>query len=142
MKKAKASLTPALRSFVEWQLEHYHEARRQLKEYERDMMPSNTPNYSLSSSSHSAQSRPTENVSFKLLSDQYIQQSIRTSNAIERVLNKLGPDDTKLITLVFWQSSHSVSGAALALHMAPATAYRKINAVLNAIAQELGYVSI
>lgn len=142
MKKAKASLTPALRSFVEWQLEHYHEARRQLKEYERDMMPSNTPAYSLAASSHSTENHPTENVSFKLLSDQYIQQSIRTANAIERVLDKLGPDETKLITLVYWRGSHNVSGAAFALHMAPATAYRKINAVLNAIAQELGYVSI
>lgn len=142
MKKSKASLSPAVKSFVEWQLEHYHEIRRQLKEYERDMMPSNTPAYSLSASGHSGENRPTENVSFKLLSDQYIQQSIRTANAIEHVLKKLTDEETKLISLVYWQSSHSVSGAALALHMSAPTAYRKINGVLNTIAKELGYVSI
>lgn len=142
MKKSKAGLSPALKSFVEWQLEHYHETRRQLTEYERDIMPSNTPTYSLSASGHTGENRPTENVSFKLLSDQYIQQSIRTANAIERVLRKLSDEDTKLINLVYWRGSHNVSGAAFALHISTPTAYRKINGVLNAIAKELGYVSI
>lgn len=142
MKKAKAGLSPALKNFIEWQLEHYHETRRQLKEYEMDLMPSNTPAYSLSASGHSGENRPTENVSFKLLSDVYIQQSIRTVNAIERVLDKLNGEDTKLIGLVYWRGSHSVAGAALALHMSSATAYRKVNGILAAIAQELGYVTI
>lgn len=142
MKKTKVSLSPAVKSFVEWQLEHYHETRRQLKEYERDMMPSNTPAYSLSAAGHSGETRPTEDVSFKLLSDQYIQQSIRTAKAIEHVLNKLSSEDTKLVTLIYWQGSHSVAGAALALHMSAATAYRKVNTVLCEIAKEMGYVSI
>lgn len=142
MKKSKAILSPALRSFVEWQLEHYHETRRTLKEYERDILPSNTPGYSLSASGHSGESRPTEDISFKLLSDLYIQQSIRTVNAIERVLKKLDGEETKLISLVYWQGSHSVSGAALSLHISNATAYRKVNAILGEIARELGYVSI
>lgn len=142
MGKYEPSLSKEIKNFVEWQLGHYHENKRQLKEYERDLVPSPTPAYSLSAGGHSGESRPTEKTGEKLLSDQYIIQTARTVQAIERVINKLSKNDLALIDLIFWKGSHSITGAALALHTSKSAAYRKINAIITAIAKELGYVSV
>lgn len=142
MGKYEASLDKRLKEFIEWELEHYPESKRQLEEYKRDMIPSATPAYSLSAGGHSGESRPTENISLKILSDQYVIHTARCIEAIERVLHKLNADDKKLIDLVYWKGSHSISGAALASHTSKSAAYRRINAIITELAKELGYVSV
>lgn len=142
MGRYKANLEKRLKGFIEWKLEHYHENKRQLEEYKRDMIPSATPAYSLAAGGHSGESRPAENISLKIIDDQYVRQTACIVDAIERVMNKLSRDDYMLIDLVYWKGSHSIEGAALALHTSKSTAYRKINAIITAIAKELGYVSI
>ena len=44
--KYKPSLSPKIKGYVEWQLEHYHEDKRQLRESRQAIMPSCTANYS------------------------------------------------------------------------------------------------
>lgn len=142
MGKYEASLDKRLKEFIEWELEHYPESKRQLEEYKRDMIPSATPAYSLSAGGHSGESRPTENISLKILSDQYVIHTAQCIEAIERVLHKLNADDKKLIDLVYWKGSHSISGAALASHTSKSAAYRRINAIITELAKEMGYVSV
>lgn len=142
MGKYEASLDKRLKEFIEWELEHYPESKRQLEEYKRDMIPSATPAYSLSAGGHSGESRPTEGISFKILSDQYIIHTAQSIEAIERVLSRLSAEDKKLVDLVYWKGGHSISGAALASHTSKSVAYRRINAIITALAKEMGYVSV
>lgn len=142
MGKYEASLEKRLKEFIEWELEHYPENKRQLEEYKRDMIPSATPAYSLAAGGHSGESRPTENISLKILSDQYVMHTARTVEAIERVLSRINKEDYKLINLVYWKGSHSISGAALDSHMSKSAAYRRLNAIITALAKEMGYVSV
>lgn len=141
MDKYEASLEKRLKEFIEWELEHYPENKRQLEEYKRDMIPSATPAYSLAAGGHSGESRPTENIGLKIISDQYVIHTARTVEAIERVLNKISREDYKLIDLVYWKGSHSISGAALSCHMSKSAAYRRLNIITTALAKEMGYVS-
>lgn len=141
MGKYEASLEKRLKEFIEWELEHYPENKRQLEEYKRDMIPSATPAYSLAAGGHNGESRPTENIGLKILSDQYVIHTARTVEAIERVLNKISREDYKLIDLVYWKGSHSISGAALSCHISKSAAYRRLNIITTALAKEMGYVS-
>lgn len=136
----KSSLPPKIRGIVEYQLEHYHESRRQLKEAEKDILPSNTPNYSLEPVSHSEASRATENTAIKIMQDRYLAAVERNVNAIDYVLSKLKDEDKRLIDLVYWKGTHTKDGAAMALHMSRRTVYRRVDMILHAIASELGYI--
>ena len=137
--KYKPALKHELKEYVEWKLRAYHEDKRILKEYTEDTIPSPTPNYSATGGGRSSgESRPTENIMLKLISDQCMMRKAQTVQAIEAALGKASAEDLRLINLVYWQNSHTITGAALVLHIAPATAYRRINSVLCAIAFELG----
>lgn len=137
--KYKPALKHELKEYVEWKLRAYHEDRRLLAEYANDMIPSPTPNYSATGGGHaSGESRPTENIMLKLISDQCMMRKAQTVDAIGKVLGKASAEDLRLINLVYWQNSHTITGAAMTLHMAPATAYRRVNSILCAIAFEMG----
>ena len=77
----------------------------------------------------------------KLVSDRYINETQRNIDAIDHVLDRLEPIDRKLVDLVYWKGTHTKEGAALALNMSRRTGYRHINAILQAIALELGLIS-
>lgn len=70
--------------------------------------------------------------------DRYVLRKAETVADIDRVIRKLPPTERKLIRLVYWDKSHTVTGAAAALNMAAATAYRRINEILREIACEMG----
>lgn len=140
--KYKSQLSGKLKGFIEWQLEHYHENRRQLEQYKRDMIPSPTPNYSAEPHGSGGESRPTELLTLRMTTDLYIVETTRCVEAIERVLNKLSKEDMKLIDLVYWRGQCTVEGAGLVVGYSRKTAYRHINAAFIAIAKELGYLQI
>lgn len=137
----KSAIEPRIKSFVEFRLQHYHEDKRQLREYYYEKMPSSVADYS-GNPHGGGDSRPSEALGISLATDTYILTSERTLNAIERVLKKLDGETLKLISLVYWRGSHTVVGAAMAMNMHPSTAYRKLNKAIKDIALELGYVSI
>lgn len=134
-------LTPQIKSYIEWRLEHYHEDRRQLAEARLELMPSNTPKYSSDISGAGGNGRPSEVVAMKIVDDRYINETQRNIDAIEHVLDRLEPIDRSLVDLVYWKGTHTKEGAALALNMSRRTGYRHINAILQAIALELGLIS-
>lgn len=137
-----SSLPPKIRGIVEYQLEHYHDSRRQLKEAERDMLPSNTPNYSFSPAAHSDTNRTTENTAVKIMANRYLVEIEKTVIAIEYITSRLSDEDKKLIDLVYWKGTHTITGAGMALHMTQRTAYRHIDAVLTALAREMGLIPL
>lgn len=139
--KYKSTLSPPLKNFIEWKLEHYQEDKRMVEEYKRDLIPSPTPAYSESIGAHDAQ-RSTENVALKIITNSYILQLTKSCDAIEHVLSKLDDADFKLIDIVYWRRSYNIVGAAQIVNMSLATAYRHIDAILSAIAAEMGLVSV
>lgn len=140
--KYKSQLSGKLKGFIEWQLEHYHENRRQLEQYKRDIIPSPTPNYSAEPHGSGGESRPTELLTLRMTTDLYIIETTRCVEAIDRVINRLDAVDYKLIDLVFWKNQCTVEGAGLTVGYSPRTSYRHVNAILTAIAKELGYLQI
>ena len=138
----KFDLTPQVKGFVEWQLEHYREDKRELEEYKRDAIPSATPGYSLSGGCSGSTSRTTEDVAIRIETNVYVEQLERSCGAIERALSHFDATDMKLIDLAYWKRSHTIIGAGMAIGMSQATAYRHVNAILVLIAKEMGLVSL
>lgn len=143
MSKYKFVLAPKVRGFVEWQLERYHEDKKQLELYKTDMIPSATASYSLTGGvSNGSVSNPTENIGLKMLTNPYILSTERSCLAIERVLCKLNETDKQLIDLVYWKRAYTIVGAGDKIGLSQRAVYQHINNVLGLIALEMGLVNI
>lgn len=129
-----------VRSFLEWRLEHYPEDKRQVERYKQGLIPSVTPNYGGSGGASSELSRPVESVALRTATDRYVVELERVIYAIDHVLARANPLDKRLIDLVYFRGTHTVTGAAMVAHLSKSSAYRRINNVLVEIAAELGYV--
>jgi len=137
----KTLLQTQLRDFCIWELEHYHENRRQLEEVKRDSIPSPTPSYEGTSHGSEA-SRTTENVALRICSAQYIKRLEDSVRGVGRVVSVLSQVDRKLVNLVYWQKAYTVTGAAQVVGLSTSAAYDHINAILASIARELGYINV
>ena len=137
----KSILQPRIRDFVAWQLEHYFQNKLQLEELKRDLIPSPTPTYGGSGSHSNEAHRTTEDVAIQICSPVYIQQLEQNVRGIGFVLERLDTIDTRLIRMVYFEGTHTVEGAAQVVHLSRTAAYNHINAVLTAIALELGLIN-
>lgn len=143
LSKYKFSLNPKIKGYIEWQLEHYPEDKKELEEYKQDLIPSATQSYSQTSGVQSGStSNPTERDGLKLATNPYILATERNIRAIEIALQKCDGIDLKLIDLVYWKRSHTVEGAGMVAHVSKSAAYYRINSALCAIALEMGIVTL
>ena len=141
MQKYKYTLSPRIKGMVEWQLEHYHEDRRQLEKSKADLIPSPVAKLSAAGGGSSATNRGTENVVMDIITNQHIKHLENSCNAIHKVIETLAPEDIKLVELVYWRREYTVEGAGKIVGLSKSSAYRHVNDILTDIAQELGYVS-
>lgn len=131
-----------MKSYVEWQLEHYHEDKRQLEQYRLELMPASTANYNFNGGGRSSEpGNPTERAAIKMATNPYILATERSIRAIEAVMERCDETDIKLITMVYWRRTHTVEGAAMNAHCSTNTAYAHIDKILVRIAAELGYIT-
>lgn len=142
MSKYSFTLEPRIKSFVEWQLEHFKEDAAQIERLKRDKIPSATAGYSLTGGISGGVHRNTEDIVITVDSNQYIRAIEHSTKAIEKVLGKCNQIDISLIDLVYWKRTHTVEGAGIKVGLSKSATYRHINNILGAIAQELGYVNI
>ena len=139
----KYSLNPKIKGYVEWQLEHYREDKKQLWQYKSDLIPSITPGYSLTGGVQSGSpSNPTESTGIKLATNPYIIEMERSISAIERVLSKCDETDKRLIDLVYWKQSYTVVGAGESVGLGQNGSYKRINKILVGMALEMGLVNL
>lgn len=137
------SLNPKIKGYIEWQIEHYHEDKKQLEDIKKDLMPSIVQGYSLAGGIQSGTiSKPTEKAAINVATNPYILATERSIRAIDKVLGGCDETDIKLIELVYWRRTHTVEGAAMVLNYSARSAYRHINKMLYRIALEMGYVNI
>ena len=139
----KYTLDTRIRQHIEWQIEHYHEDRRQLKIAKDDMIPSPTASYSLTAGTSSSNvNRSTENIAVRIETNQYIKQLEQSCTAIERVLCRLPAEDKELIEIYYWRHEYTADGVGMKLNMTRRTVYRHINDILTAVALEMGYINL
>lgn len=137
------SLNPKIKGYVEWQLEHYHEDKKQLEQHKKDLIPSTTSNYSLTAGcSSGTTSNLTEKTAIKLATNPYILSMERSIKAVEVALSRCDETDKQLIDLVYWRRIYTIEGASIKANVSRRTAYRKINNVLCRIALEMGLINL
>ena len=142
MGKYKFSLKPEIKNYIEFELAHYRENKKELENYKNSLIPSNTPNYDSVAVCGGQTSNPTENAAIKLASSPYILATEKTISAIDRVLARLDDADKQLINLVYWKQSHTAEGAGMIIGYSRRTVYRHIDRILTAIALELGIINL
>ena len=125
---------------VEWQLERYREDQKTLETFKNDLIPSPTQNISAVRRGNSV-SRSTENITERIVSHPYLLYLEKSVTAISYVLERCDETDITIIDLHYWQRAFTVEGAAMQAHVSTPTAYRRLNAILTAIAIELGYIN-
>ena len=136
------SLNSKIKGYIEWQLEHYHEDKKQLEQYRASLMPSGTHKYSPTAGVKTGVSTPTEDIAIRLATDPYILTTERNINAITRVLEKCDDTDIKLIELYYWKQTHTLVGAAGKAGLTKSPAYERINRIICMTALEMGLVNI
>jgi len=77
----------------------------------------------------------------QISSSAYIRNLEQTVKAIQYVINRLDDIDLRLIELVYFKGTHTVSGAAMIVNLSQSAAYNHVNKVLVAVALELGLVN-
>lgn len=140
--KYNFTLAPALRDFIEWQLEYYHDNKRQLNSFKENMIPSQISQYGhKAGSSFDSEKRPTEDITIRR-NPEYIMEQERIINAIESVLTKLSESDMEIIRLKYWSGELTPDGIALMLNIDKSTLYYRLNNIMVEIARRLGLVNI
>ena len=140
MRAYKFDLNPRIKAYVEWQLEHYHEDKKQLEEIKDAMMPQITTSYGTGGHGNSVSS-PTEDAAMRMATNAYIQATERSVRAIEHTLCKCDSTSRTLIDIVYWRRTMTVTGAAAKCCMSQMGAYKRINKVLTGIAFEMGLIN-
>lgn len=138
----KFSLSPKIKGYIEWQLEHYHEDKRQMEQYRMDMMPNGTAQYGHTCGRSSTPGDQTAATVERLMTNQYLQTTERTIAAIDRTLARCDDTTRKLIDLVYWRRTHTVTGAGLKVGLSKSGAYNRIYSVLCEVADEMGYTNM
>lgn len=138
----KFTLQPRIRGFIEWQLEHYREDKRQLEDYKASLMPSMTVNYDKVNVAGGGEGRQTEETAMRIVLSQELRLLELSCNAIERALKKCDETDLKLIELVYWKQTFNITGAGMQLGLTKSPAYRRINRILTLIAMEMGLIGV
>jgi RinA family phage transcriptional activator len=140
MRAYKFDLNPRIKAYVEWQLEHYHEDKKQLEEIKGAMMPQITTSYGTGGHGN-AISTPTEDAAMRMATNAYIQSTERSVRAIEHTLARCDSTSRALIDMVYWKRTMTATGAAMRCNVSKSSAYRKINFILTSIALELGLLN-
>ena len=141
MAKYNFTLVPALREFIEWQIEYYPDNKRELATFKESMIPSQISQYGHKTGSFDSEKRPTEDITIRR-NPEYILEQERIVNAIESVLVKLNDQDKELIRLRYWDGKLTPDGIALKLNIGRTTLYERLNNILVILAKRLGYIDI
>lgn len=141
MGRYKYSLNEKIKGYVEFQLAHYNEIKRDLGREKDAMMPSTVAKYGAGGVHGSEASRTTENIGLRMATSPYIRNLELTAAALGRVISTLDETDLKLVDLVYWKGSYTVEGAAMIAGIGKSAAYTRINDILGRAAIELGCVN-
>ena len=139
MNKRDCILNKPIRDLMIYKLQNIETISREIKAYESGLMPCNITQ--LTGMPHSGKtSDQTADTALTIACDKYLLRKKETEWAIARVINSLNETSNKLITMVYFNKTHSIPTAAEELFIAQSTAYDIINYVLYCIAVNLGEI--
>lgn len=105
-----------------------------------DALPSNTAQLTHERKARNGVGRGVENNSISLAENAYLREIEKSVNAIEYVVGRLTDENRKLVEMVYFRATHTITGAGIELNMSQRTAYRHADAILTALAMELGLI--
>lgn len=105
MKRQKIEkLDATTRAYLKQMLADYPQIKKSLERDKRAILPSSTPNYNATPVSSGGESRPTEGLTLRMLSEEsFIIREWKIS-AVENTLNKITDLDKDIIRLCLWQN--------------------------------------
>lgn len=139
MNRYRYALNSKVKGYIEWQLEHYKEDKKQLERYKLDIISTPSPSTDAPVQGGSIESS-TERTAMRLATSAYILSTERSLAAVEAVLAKCDETDIKLIDLVYWRRTLTVTGAGMKIGLSKSGAYNRVNRILVMIATEMGIV--
>lgn len=137
----KFTIDNVVRSFIEEQIEYYHENKRYIEEVKAEAIPSTVPKYGPQTGGFNPEQRPTEDIVIRR-NPQYLIETERIVNVIGAVLEKLNETDIELIRLKYWTAGLTPEGIALKLNLGRTTVYERLNNILVEIGRRLGYINL
>ena len=139
-RRPRPKLDRYVRVYVEGVLSNYSADRKALRDCRAELLPSAVARYGGTGGGGSGESRPVETLGIRMADDRFLREKQRTVEAVERVLGRCSRPDRRIVQLVYIKRTHTVGGAALTVNMGKTMAYDHLNAVLWALAAELGLV--
>ena len=134
-----AKLERRVRDYILYAIENYHENKRQLEEYQRDVIESK--DYTISGQPRGTDTTDsTQAKAIKLQSSPWLIQTERTTRAIEKALSTVEESHRTAIKLMFWDKTHTACGAGMVVGASERTVYRWVKCIVLAIAKDLGYL--
>lgn len=137
-KRTNRTLPPEIRGIVRYRLEHYHMNKQELTNFYNEHINSKTAQLSHERKARGGVNRTTENEAMRFVENTYLREIEKSVTAIEYVINRLTVEDRKLVEMVYWRNSHTITGAGMELSMSQRTAYRHADMILKALAVEMG----
>ena len=134
-----AKLNRKVKSYILYEIEMYHENKKQLAEYKQDIIEA-SPQPPDGQPRGNGLSNPVESKAIKIDSSAYIRRTEQTVRAIERAFERVDCNHYRAIDLMYWRKTHTAIGAAVELHAGKTTIYRWIDDVVVMVAKELGYM--
>lgn len=105
MKRQKIEkLDATTRAYLKQMLADYPQIKKSLERDKRAILPSSTPNYNATPVSSGGESRPTEGLTLRMLSEESFIIREWKINAVENTLEKISELDRKIINLCFWSN--------------------------------------
>lgn len=128
-----------IKAYIEAELRNYHSSKKDLEEIKEDILHSGPNNDSMGIRG-SGNGDSTGSKAIRLITNKRIKRLEQTIRAIDIVVGELDEEKYKLVQLRYWKRPRLLSdmGIAKELNIDRATLYRWINAIVLAIAVEMG----
>ncbi len=134
-----AKLNRKVKSYILYEIEMYHENKKQLEAYRRDIIEA-SPQPPDGQPRGNGLSNPVESKAIKIDSSAYIRRTEQTVRAIERAFERVDHNHYRVIDMMYWRRTHTAIGAGMVLKASKSTVYNWIDDVVMLVAKELGYI--
>ena len=125
MKKPDIELDKTTKAYLIQILTDYPQMKKSLETDIRNLMPSSTPNYESAPVMSGGESRPTEGLAIRMISDQTLALREWKIQSVECLLTKIDEIDRQIIALCFWNT--------------PQCSMEKAGEIINMTAQGVKY---
>lgn len=138
MKRPKTEkISRTTRKYLKQVLRDYPRTKKSLERDKSAMIPSAVPNYESTPVNTSGESRPTEGLAIRLMSEESFIIREWEIHAVENTLARLDETDLKIVELYFWQDV-STQAIAFRVNLSEPSIKYHINYIIDLLAYYYG----